>query len=235
MALNWDAENETDQIKVDPYAGETFVSSSGFFSRVSSWFQAFLRWYMWKTVFWTVFIFLIAFFAGSNTDIMSLADRMSNHAASDGYIPAYNEFRKNTEFKSTKLNAHPLYNSEFIKKWEKKTGLVFDGIYRFMMIKNSNGDMEELLVMKKPAFDYRKEEKEALSLELSTTIGDDAENICDLYLGKVPTKYQKSFYDSKKQVLIRSIDDELTHENDDGAKKFRCVIDQEKIRDLLDE
>ncbi len=222
------------QIKREGFVGESLIARNPITAWIYNFVEGLVRWWTWKFIFAGVFVVIVAFFATGKTDIFKTVDKMSGHAASDRWGQSYSEFRKNTGFKSTKLNAHPVYNSELIKAWEKETGIKFNKIYKFIVIKGHDGGFEELLVMKKPAYDRTEKEPEIKKLELSSMIGDDAEDICDLYLGEIPTNYQKSFYSNKLNFSIRSIKDELTQENDDGSKYFRCVINHDSIKDLTE-
>ncbi len=226
--------DSNDTVKSSPYANETAVSNSGALNFLVNGLLSGARWYMWKYIFFVSIVGLLGFFAGGKIDKWKSADEISTHLASDGHVEALKGFIKASGSKSTKLNIHPVYKSEEVKEWEEEHGKKFKKIYKYIQIKNKEtGVFEDMLVMKKPAVDI--ETSEALKLELDTAFTTDAESVCGDYLGDVPTDYQKSFYIGAVNLRIKKIDGEVTQQNDNEAGQFRCVINQESIKDLLDE
>lgn len=227
-----DYQERTESITQESYNGYWIVSGNKYINYIATGIKRALQWYAWKFIFLGVFILAMILMGLSQKDAYKTADEMSDHAASDGWFKAFNQFKKETSFKSTKANSHPLYKAPIILSWEQETGLDFSDLYQYIVIKNHEGYKEDLLVMKKPAFDIKT--KNSLKLEYSTLFVDDAEDVCDTYFGEIPTNYQKSFYDRKRHWNIKKIKNEITQENN-GEGQFRCVINDETIQELMND
>ena len=208
-------------------------TDNSIFKKLFEFLSRIVRYTIMKYILSIAFVALLALFFGYSAKDKKLAEDMAESAANDNIIGVWDKFLKVKKPKITITNNHPLYKSEVIKEWELENNVRFSKIYAFITFVNEAGDKEELFAMKNKAKDL--ELLEPLKLELSTAFSDDAEDICEQYFGEVPTDYQKSFFDRKRHIRIRNIKDELTQENDDGEKYFRCVIDQDTIEDLLDE
>ncbi len=227
-----DYQESNNSISQESYNGYWAVSTNKWVNYSATWIKRVIQWYAWKFIFLGIFILAMILMGLSQKDAYKTADEMSDHAASDGWFKAFDQFKKETSFKSTKANSHPLYKAPIITSWEQETGLKFNDLYQYIVIKNRDGYKEDLLVLKKPAFDIEDKEKKTLVLEYSTMVTDDAEDICNEYFGDIPTNYQKSFYDRKRHWSIKKIKNEITQENDNEGQ-FRCVINDETIQDLI--
>jgi len=210
-------------------------TDSSFFRKVFEFVSRIVRYTIMKYILSIAFVALLALFFGYSAKDKKLAEDMATQAANDNPIGVWDQFLKVKKPKISITNNHPLYNSEIVKEWEEENKVKFKKIYAYITIKNEEGEKEDLFVMKKRAFDIDSEDRKPLKLERSTTFSTSAKNICENYFGAVPTDYQKKFFDRARHIRIRNIEDELTYENDDGEKFFRCVIDKETIQDLLDE
>jgi hypothetical protein len=187
-----------------------------------------------KYILTIVFMGILALAFGYSQKDKKLAEDMAAKAVYNNPKGMFDLFIKNKNPKIKITNNHPLYNSEAVKEWEEEFKLSFGSLFQYITIDGEEGK-EDLIVMKKAAFRIEDEKEEPLKLEFSTLVSDSADDICESYFGEVPTEYQKSFFDRKRYWTIRNIKDELTYENDDGEKYFRCVINQETINELLDE
>jgi len=238
MSYNVDEYNTSNdtQIKFDSDTGDWSFSNNRFVNFTINGIKRCIQWYAWKFILLGIFVLIIGYVGKGQVDAYKAADEMSDHAASDGWFKAFDQFKKTTDFKQTTVDSHPLYNSPIIKEWEQETKLKFADLYQYIVIKNQEtGEKEDLLVMNKPAFDIEDTEKMPLKLDLSTMAVDDAEDICEEFFGDVPNNYQKTFYDRKRHWNIKKIKNELTQENDDDENYFRCVIDQETITELMED
>jgi len=232
---DWDSTNTTTTTKFDTLTGDWSLTDNAFVNKVWNIIVKMLRWVIVKNALYAVFFFILAVFFGYTAKDKKLADQMASHAASDNPFGMYESFVKEKKPKIKLMNNHPLYASEIVKEWQEEYKQDFGKLYQYITIMNASGMKEDLMVMRKAAYEISDTEKKRTPLEISTTFGTDAENVCDDYFGEVPTNYQKTFFDKRRHFRIKRIKDELTHENSEGAKQFRCVIDQEAINDLLDE
>lgn len=227
---NWE---NTETKKFDSLTGTWNISENTLFNRILTALVRFLRWGILKYVLTVVFFAILALVGYSAKD-KKLAEDMASKAAYGNHVGMYDIFVKSKKPKIKITNDHPLYSSIVIKGWEEEFSLNFSKLFQYITIEGENGK-EDLIVMKNKAFKIEGEDKTPVKLERSTIAPGSAKNICEDYFGEIPNEYQKSFYDRKRHIRIRGIKDELTYENDDGAKYFRCVLDQETIDDLLNE
>ena len=229
--LNFD-DNSNEEVKVGSLTGNW--ADNVIVSKILSAVSRVVKYTIMKFILSIVFVAILALVFGYNKKDKKLAEEMAAQGVRDNPVGMYNIFIKNKKPKIKITNDHPLYNSEVIKEWETEFNLKFPKLFQYITIKVEGGK-EDLIVMKRPAFDINSEDKTPLKLELSTVFTDSAKNICGSFFGDVPTDFQKETYGRIRHKLrIKGIDDELTYENDDGEKYFRCVLDQETINDLLE-
>ncbi len=229
---NWEQDND-EGTKFDSLTGDWKFTDNALFNKLWTALIRMLRWVIVKNVLYVMLVGVLALVFGYSTKDKKLAEEMASQGANDNVGGAYSLFVKAKKPKIKITNDHPLYNSEIIKEWNSEFGLKFEKLFQYITIK-VEGEKQDLIVMKRAAFDIDSEEREAIELELSTMVTDSAKNVCEDFFGDVPTESQKKFFDRVRHIRIRSIDDELTYENDDGEKYFRCVLDQETINELLE-
>lgn len=227
---NWDSKESG---KFDSLTGTWKLTDNTLFNRIWTALVRMLRWVIVKNILYVVFVAVLAVAFGYSAKDKKLAEEMASYGARDNPVGMFDAFIRNRNPKIKITNDHPLYNSDVIKEWEKEFNLKFPSLFQYITIK-VEGVKEDLIVMKKQAFDIDSEDKKPLKLDLSTLLTDSADDICESFFGDVPTDNQKKYFDRKRHIRIRNIKDELTQENDDGEKYFRCVLDQETINDLLD-
>ena len=228
---NWETSSEP--VKFDSLNGTWSFTDNAMLNKIWTALVRMMRWVIIKNALYLVFVACLALAFGYSTKDKKLADELATHATNDNPVGMFDAFIKNKKAKIKFTNSHPIYDSEIVKEWEVEYSQDFAKLFQYITIINTSGEKEDLLVMRKAAIPMGEEVAE--KLELSTTISDDAENICEEYFAEVPNNYQKNFFDKKRHIRIRNIKDELTQENDEGEKFFRCVITQETINDLLDE
>lgn len=228
---NWD---KTEPTKFDSFTGTWKITDNTLVNRVWTALIRMLRWTIAKYIFTAIFVVILSVGFGYSAKDKKLAEDMASKAAYNNPKGMFDDFIKSKNPKIKLTNNHPLYNSSIVKGWEKEFNLKFSSIFQYITI-DVDGNKEDLIVMKKAAFRVDDENMEVVKLELSTMISDSADDVCESFFGDVPTEYQKTYFDRKRHWTIRKIKDELTQENDDGEKYFRCVIDQETIDELLNE
>lgn len=232
--FNWDSRDD-EKITISSLTGTSSwaFTDNAVFNWIASVITRMVRFAVMKYILWGVGIVIISFIFG-NLDfksIVKLSDEVSTKLANDDVKGGMKIFLKKSPKKIQIANIHPVYNSTDVEEWETETGRDFKKLFSFITIK-VDGKKEDLLVLTKAASDGENDYK----LEQSTIFGLSANNVCEDMLGaEIPTEIQKSFYDKKSHPTIEYIKEELTQENDEGIKRFRCVIDAERIKDLLDE
>lgn len=231
--LDWE-ENKDEPVKFDSLDGAWGFTDNVLINKLLTALTRMMRWIIVNKLLYVVFIGVLAIGFGYTAKNKKLAEDMATHATNDNITGMYDVFIKEKKTKVKLTNNHPLYDLGLIKDWENEYGIKFKRIFQYITIE-VDGIKEDLLVMKRAARDPESEEREPLKLERSTVLTTSAKNVCESYFAEIPTDYQKKFFDRRRHVRIKSIDDELTYENDNGEKYFRCVIDQASIDDLMGE
>jgi hypothetical protein len=237
MSIDWNKYNsdeQTERTDTDSYGGGLAEVISG------SWIYRLIvgavRYYTWKMAFYGLLIVTIpmfAYWAGTTDGLRAekTADEMSKDAAGYDWIGAIGIFNKNVIRKSTKLNEHPYYHLDKVKEQEKEFFETFGyEIEVGKLFKYYIYDEQEYLVMKRPAKGH---DKDKLTLELSTFTGMDAEDYCDIFKAVIWDDELKQAF--KGKMALRGKKGELTQDNDDKARHFRCVILPDTIEDALDD
>lgn len=225
-------EPQDENLSISTSTGDWNLTNNSFVNKIWTIIITMIRWQFTKFIFWGMFVGIFALVLGTSKKDRDLAEKLSVEAARENPIGMYDVFLKDKRPSIKITNNHRLYSSELIKEWEAEYGLKFRDLFQYITFGENK---ETLIVMKKAAFDIEDKDRTPLKLERSTMVVDSAKNVCNNFLGSVPTDYQKSFYSKMKHFRIRKIEDELTYENDSGAKYFRCVLDEETINELLDE
>jgi len=208
-------------------------SGNSFLTKICNWVMRIIRYTIMRYVLSIAFVALLAFFFGYKSEDKKTAEDMANQTVNGNLFGTLAVFIKDKKPKIKITNDHPFYHLKIIKEWEEETKIKFTEIYQYITIKNEDGGKEDLLVMKDRAKKIGEEVPKKLELSTTFSFSDDAKDICKKHFGKVPTNYQRSFYKKWRHWRINKIKDELTQENDDGEKYFRCVIDSQIIKEMM--
>lgn len=231
--LNFEEDTTSEGTKFDSLTGGWVFTDSPILNKIGTVVAKMIRWTIIRNMLYVAFIAMLALAFGYTAKDKKLAEEMASHAVNDNPIGMFDDFIKAKNPKIKLTNSHPVYSSEIIKEWEEEYDQKFAKLFQYITIKNTKGLNEDLFVMRKAAYSIDDKSREAVPLDRSTMVGTSAKNVCEDYFGEIPTNYQKKFFDKRRHFRIRNIKDELTQENDDGKKLFRCVINQETINDLL--
>jgi hypothetical protein len=232
FSLNDFNSSDTDKTSQETESGETGLTQNGIISTAWEAIKAAVRFKAAKMFLFIIFTGAIFLVTGDFTKSKNVADDMSTKGANDDYFGLFGAFAKTTGFKSVVSNTHPVYDTKEVKQMELdyelkfKKPIKFSRLFAYVIYKD-----QDFLVMKKAA---RGKDRKKLKLELSTIFGTSANDFCeDNFDGFImDDELQKAF---RKNLRISKIKDELTKDNDDGKKYFRCVIDPDTIEDYLDE
>lgn len=224
--------DETEKTAQETESGETALTQNSLVSTAWEAIKAAVRFKAAKMFLFFLFTGAIFLVTGDFTRSTNVADDMSTKGANDDYFGLFGAFAKEAGFKSQVSNTHPVYDTKSIKQMELdyelkfKRPVRFNKLFAYIVYKD-----QDFLVMKKVA---RGMKRKKLKLELSTVFGLSANEFCeDNFDGFVmDSEMRKKVVKSFKVSKIR---DELTKDNDDGKKFFRCVIDSDTIEDYLED
>jgi len=229
--LNQFSNDSTKEISTDNDTGTVNIPTNGILGTAWETLKATVRFQAAKYVFFAVFFGLFMVVTGDFSKSKNLAEDASYKSANEDYFGLAQFFSKETGHKSTKLNIHPFFHTKGVRALEAKYKIDFGRDIKFskVMFYMKYKD-QDYIAMKKQAYG---KDGEKIKLEYSTIIGQSASDYCEKYFdGFVPDE------EMRKAVVgtVRGskIKDELTEENDDGKKMFRCVIDPDVIEDYIE-
>jgi len=230
--LNQFSTNDTDQTPVDNDTGSISVSNNTILGTIWEAIKAAIRYKVTKLLLFFVFTVAVMLVTGDFKKSKNIANDMSSKGANEDYLGLFGVFAKETGHKSTKLNMHPFYHTKGTRALEAKYKVDFGRDAKFSKIfAYVKYEDQDFMVMKSAA---RGSENAKLRLEYSTIFGMSASDFCeDYYDGFVPDEEMRSKV--VKSLRVRKIKDELTEDNDDGEKMFRCVIDPDVIEDFIED
>lgn len=223
--------NPEEEIKFEDEIEFSKISNNRFISPVWTILKAMIRTKILQMIFFLVFTFLLFLITGDYNKSKTVANEASTEGVKENYTGLFKIFARESKHKNTKLNVHPVYHTKAVKKLEENLKLKlgydvkFDDLFAYAIF-----DQQDFLVMKKAA---RGKNKDKLKYELSTIFGESANDYCeDFFNGFVMDDEQRKIF--IKSWRVSKIKDELTQDNDDGEKYFRCVIGPDTIKDFLE-
>jgi len=229
--LNSYKTNTEDKIKFQDDSGSSGLLRNTWVYNIWESIKVLIRFKITKWIFFSIVSIPIFLITGDLHKTKNLADEVSTQSARDDYFGLFNTFARESNHKSIKLNLHPVYHTKEVKKLENEIELKygypvkFSKLFAYVMY-----EKQDFLVMKKSALDKNGEK---LKLELSTVFGTSANDHCDdLFDGFIMDDDQMKVF--IKNWRVSKIKDELTQDNDDGMKNFRCVIGPDTIDDFLE-
>lgn len=223
-----DTEKTTQETESDSWFN---LSQNGPINTAIEAMKAAIRFAVAKKIYGVIIFLVVLAITGKWEHSKTASEELSSQAANDDW-GFFGSFIQEAEIKRTQFNAHPVYKTKAVRKLEHKFEIDYGYPVSFKrLFKYVIYNEQDYLVMKKAA---RGKNKEKLKLELSTVFGQSADDYCEDYFGGfiMNDKIKKALV---KGFRIDSIKDELTKDNDDGKKNFRCVIDPDTIEDYLSE
>ncbi len=232
FSLNDFNENDIEKTTQETEQGETIFSQNGLVNTAWEAIKAAVRFKATKAVMFLVVVPVFLFITGDFTKSTNIADDIATKGANDDYWGLFGAVAKETGHKSTKLNMHPFFHTKGVKRLEMEFELKYGYEIKFSKLFSYEiYEKQDYMVMKKPA---KGKGKQKQKLELSTIFGTSANDFCD-------DNFDGSIMDDEmraqvvKSLRVSKIKDELTKDNDDGEKFFRCVIDSDTIEDYLED
>lgn len=225
-------QNDIDKTRQETETGETSIVQNGLVSTAWEAIKAAVRFKATKAVMFLLVVPIFLFITGDFEKSVNIADDIATKGANDDYWGLFGAVAREKGHKSTKLNMHPFYHTNNVKKLELdfelkyKYKIKFSKLFSYVIY-----EKQDFMVMKKQA---RGKGRQKQKLELSTLFGLSANDFCeDNYDAFIMDAEMKS--QVVKTLRVSKIRDELTKDNDDGKKFFRCVIDSDTIEDYLED
>jgi len=191
---------------------DSAMQRGGFIGALRSFLFYSLQWYIWRALFYGTLI-AIAYWFGISSFTQKELKEASTHLASGGLEPVIETLNKRS-FKSTKLNIHPYFKSDWAKWFKSEFNTRPKEIYQFAR----HGD-QEFFIMKDVFHGEVNGKRGPLLAEFSTLFGKDAENYCESHGGFVAKDYEV------KQANVQRVGEGFVGADDwNGKKMFRCTI-----------
>ena len=193
--------------------------------------KAAIRFTVAKKIFFVIFLLFFMIITGDFVRSKNNADQASTKSANEDYFGLGAFIAETFGFKSEISNLHPFFKTKGVRALEAKHKVDFGRDIKISkLFAYAKYDDEDYMVMRREA---RGKDNQKLVLEYSTIIGMSASDFCDDYFdGFVPDEEMKEVF--VDYARIWKVKDELTEENDDGEKLFRCVIGPETIEEYLE-
>lgn len=231
--LNEFSTDKQEKTSIDSDTGNRvtdIVSSNSMFNAIFEGAKAALRFKFIALVFLVAGMFVTLALTGDFKKSVNTGKEFSTVASKDDYGGMFDFFIRKTGHRSTKFNSHPFYQTKGAKELELKFASKFGyEISLKELMAYVVYDDQDWIIMKSAA---RGDNNDKLVLEKWTFVGMSANEYCSKYFdGHVPD--DELVNEAVKSIRIWKIKDELTEENDSGAKMFRCVIDPDTIESYL--
>lgn len=226
------SKSNEEKTNLDNDTGNLKINSNSFLGTIWETAKGYARFKFAKTLLFGAFLAIFLIATGDFHRSKFMADDASTKGANDDYFGLGAFVADALGWKSTLSNIHPVFKTLGIKKLEAKYKVEFGRDIKYSKIlRYAEYQGEDYLVMAREA---RGSENKKLILHYSTLFGMSASDFCDDFFdGFIPSEKMRKHFVG--YIRINKIKDELTKENDDGKKLFRCVMPPDVIEEYLED